>query len=105
MTAVSRLDALAERLKPAGTSRGPDHAQTAPLLAGGASSSFRRLRENAGDSREPTLGVGLSAMRAAQLRLGHVYSWDDLAAVFGFKPNYFGIAGGMPVSAQRTPSC
>ena len=27
------------------------------------------------------------------------YSWDDLAEVFGFKPNYLGIAGGMPVSA------
>jgi hypothetical protein len=38
-------------------------------------------------------------MPPSELRHGSIYSWDELADVFGFKANYLGIAGGMPVSA------
>jgi len=32
------------------------------------------------------------------LEPGRVYSWDELGAVFSFKPDYLSVTGGMPVS-------
>ncbi len=39
-------------------------------------------------------------MAAIEMAPGRVYSWDELGAVFGFKGNYLGSAGGMPISAK-----
>ena len=31
----------------------------------------------------------------SELKRGAIYSWQELAAIFDFKPNYLGSAGGM----------
>jgi hypothetical protein len=42
-----------------------------------------------------------AAPRPVELEAGEAYSWDDLGSMFGFRPDYFSITGGMPVSTLR----
>ena len=58
-------------------------------LSGGVSSAVPKLRELDFEV------VDVNPKGLPDLDPDRVYSWDELAAVFGFKPNYFSAAGGM----------
>jgi hypothetical protein len=50
-------------------------------------------------ARVELVARGDDARALPQLDLGRVYSWEELADAFGFKPEFFSIAGGMIPSA------
>src|SRR5262245_15423099 len=66
-----------------------------PLRAGefsGGEATVRRALERLGFVVRRTVAV---AENLANLRVGQIYSWDELSTVFDFKPSLFQVGGGM----------
>jgi predicted RNA-binding protein with PUA-like domain len=57
----------------------------------------RRIADGLAVETSPARRTGGSPDEV-DLEPGRVYSWDELGAVFSFKPDYLSVTGGMPVS-------
>lgn len=84
----------------AGVAHGYQHPRLGTLTSGefsGGEMTVQRQLESLGfEIVGPERG---SDTAPDDLQPGQVYTWEELAGAFGFKPAYLSVAGGMPVSS------
>lgn len=97
----------------AGVALGYQHGSANELrsgyFTGGKHTAVRVLRrlgfeviDTGTDSVAPVQDPPLDRpLTPGDLNPGHIYSWDDLAAAFGFRPRYFSVGGGMLASNEH----